>query len=579
VKAALTIAKREIVTYFVSPVAYVVSTVWLVWCGLQFWLLTGVFASSPSLSASIESALNDSRSLIVVCSPHAARSRWVDREIARYRELNNDGAVLALLTAGEPADGFPPSLTAGGIEPLAADVRAVERGTRRKALLRLVAGILGISFDDLARRDDARRRRQSLVATAGMLCGIAAMVLGYVALADGGIGVPRARAIRSALDARELSLFRRAPSVETIARGASSLRATLLGWLDDAGRASKFRWAFTSSAGRDDWTSAAASAAIFAGPGATPPERADFLRNIDLQFTPADLVRTPAGGPYGWRELDSVTTSAMPTIWTALAIEGALANGRLTSLQRRRLNQQLATTQQAMSRFGPRIGGYFTQGARQLGSGYNSYATALAYVALLEARRQRIPWNGSVANREAAIRGIRAFFGRNFGNALDKAGWLPDASDDVVGRQFEGLDCQIVAALLEDERMGGGAVPAAIRAHIPAMLEALRARNFDVNYGTARMKYQALDQRGRSVAESQFLQFQWYGFAVAMAGDWLGILENERHARKEDIVEARRVLGHLILDDGPEMLTSVTARHTIWANSEVAFGLASVPGT
>ena len=51
-RAALTIAKREIVTYFVSPVAYVVTVVWLVWCGLQFYLLAGLFASAPNLSAS-----------------------------------------------------------------------------------------------------------------------------------------------------------------------------------------------------------------------------------------------------------------------------------------------------------------------------------------------------------------------------------------------------------------------------------------------------------------------------------------------------------------------------------------------
>ncbi len=49
---ALTIAKREIVSYFVSPIAYVVTVVWLIWCGLQYYLLAGVFASSPSLSAS-----------------------------------------------------------------------------------------------------------------------------------------------------------------------------------------------------------------------------------------------------------------------------------------------------------------------------------------------------------------------------------------------------------------------------------------------------------------------------------------------------------------------------------------------
>lgn len=51
-KPAITVAKREIVSYFVSPVAYVVTVVWLVWCGLQYYLLAGVFASAPNLSAS-----------------------------------------------------------------------------------------------------------------------------------------------------------------------------------------------------------------------------------------------------------------------------------------------------------------------------------------------------------------------------------------------------------------------------------------------------------------------------------------------------------------------------------------------
>ncbi|MET0343320.1 MAG: ABC transporter permease subunit [Polyangiales bacterium] len=51
-RTSLTIAQREVVSYFSSPAAYVVLVVWLVWCGLQFYLLAGVFASSPSVSAS-----------------------------------------------------------------------------------------------------------------------------------------------------------------------------------------------------------------------------------------------------------------------------------------------------------------------------------------------------------------------------------------------------------------------------------------------------------------------------------------------------------------------------------------------
>jgi len=51
-RAAYSIAKREIFSYFVSPVAYVVSVVWLVWCGLQYYVLAGMYAGAPALGAS-----------------------------------------------------------------------------------------------------------------------------------------------------------------------------------------------------------------------------------------------------------------------------------------------------------------------------------------------------------------------------------------------------------------------------------------------------------------------------------------------------------------------------------------------
>ena len=51
-KPAWTIAKREVFAYFVSPIAYVVTVVWLIWCGLQYYLLAGLYAGAPSLSAS-----------------------------------------------------------------------------------------------------------------------------------------------------------------------------------------------------------------------------------------------------------------------------------------------------------------------------------------------------------------------------------------------------------------------------------------------------------------------------------------------------------------------------------------------
>jgi ABC-2 type transport system permease protein len=52
-KAAWTIAKREIFSYFVSPVAYVVTVAWLIYSGMQFWLLAGLAANAGGVQATV----------------------------------------------------------------------------------------------------------------------------------------------------------------------------------------------------------------------------------------------------------------------------------------------------------------------------------------------------------------------------------------------------------------------------------------------------------------------------------------------------------------------------------------------
>src|ERR1700757_2553317 len=51
-------------------------------------------ASSPDLSAAIDQALRQSQCLILVASPYAAVSKWVDQEIARFRALGRGGRIL-----------------------------------------------------------------------------------------------------------------------------------------------------------------------------------------------------------------------------------------------------------------------------------------------------------------------------------------------------------------------------------------------------------------------------------------------------------------------------------------------------
>ncbi len=157
--------------------------------------------TSSDLGSMISQALAQSRCLIVICSPRAAQSRWVNQEILDYKRLGRAERILALIVDGEPnaADGKPGfsaeaecfpeamkyALGADGnldknrpTEPIAADARPGMDG-RINAKLKLAAGILGINYDDLKRRDERRRRRQQRIVIAVS----SALVLTFAALA------------------------------------------------------------------------------------------------------------------------------------------------------------------------------------------------------------------------------------------------------------------------------------------------------------------------------------------------------------------------------------------------------------
>ncbi|MBK8815595.1 MAG: toll/interleukin-1 receptor domain-containing protein [Methylococcaceae bacterium] len=124
--------------------------------------------ASSDLSQRINEALWTSRFLIVVCSPRTPESRWVNEEVMRFQAQRGGDRLLALLIEGEPSQSFPPALH--DFEPLAADVRPIEgeslRAVKKTALLKLLAGLLGVQYDDLRRREEERARRR-LVQIAG----------------------------------------------------------------------------------------------------------------------------------------------------------------------------------------------------------------------------------------------------------------------------------------------------------------------------------------------------------------------------------------------------------------------------
>lgn len=126
-------------------------------------------AAASSLDHEVRTALSQSDALLVLCSPAARASRWVDAEVALFRSLYPDRPVIAALVEGEPADSFPRSLLqpdADGIvhEPIAADFRAQADGPKL-ARLKIVAGLTGVALDQIIQRDAQRQLRRVIAIT------------------------------------------------------------------------------------------------------------------------------------------------------------------------------------------------------------------------------------------------------------------------------------------------------------------------------------------------------------------------------------------------------------------------------
>lgn len=151
-------------------------------------------SSAGELGPKIQLALADSEALIVLCSPDAARSPWVNNEILRFKRLGRGDRIFALIVSGEPNSGderecFPPSLRfeldADGdlsprlAEPVAADTRPNKDG-KSLARLKLLSGMLGLPLDTLRQREAARQHRRQFAITSLAL--LVMLVTSYLAV-------------------------------------------------------------------------------------------------------------------------------------------------------------------------------------------------------------------------------------------------------------------------------------------------------------------------------------------------------------------------------------------------------------
>ncbi|MGI9225494.1 MAG: toll/interleukin-1 receptor domain-containing protein, partial [Woeseiaceae bacterium] len=144
--------------------------------------------TAVDLGETVTKALRDSKNLIVICSPHAATSRWVNEEILTFKRQGRAEGVFCFIVAGEPSvamgaestadDCFPAALrfqlgedgnlTDQLSEPVAADARKRKDG-KLDAKLKLIAGLIGVGFDELKRRELHHRHYRMVAVTATAL--------------------------------------------------------------------------------------------------------------------------------------------------------------------------------------------------------------------------------------------------------------------------------------------------------------------------------------------------------------------------------------------------------------------------
>ena len=143
--------------------------------------------TTSDLGETIRTALRESATLVVVCSPASAKSHWVHQEILEFKRLGGGQRVFAFIVDGEPKndgaidDCFSPALRSAlgpngqlsstPAEHVAADARPQGDG-KEDAFVRLVAGLLGVGFDELRRRELQRRYRRLTFIAAGSVLGM-----------------------------------------------------------------------------------------------------------------------------------------------------------------------------------------------------------------------------------------------------------------------------------------------------------------------------------------------------------------------------------------------------------------------
>jgi hypothetical protein len=541
--------------------------------------------SAGDLRGKIRESLEASRALIVICSPYAAASPWVNEEVRSYKALGRGDRIFPLIVDGEPyaserpelglPECFPPALrfavaadgtvTSQRSDPLAADARDDKDG-RARACLKVIAGVLGIGFDDLRQREQVRQRRRRLVGLGASFAAGVLLALGYIGLADGDFNVPGSANIRRLLDRHELSLLRPVAPREDVVRATADARRQLrTRLLAEIGKG-KLNFKLDSTA--SVWTLAQVAAALYRDPDAGEDELRPLGALIDRVFQEDFVVSDSNGDPVGWPG-DGPLPRAETALWMIMAMSHALQRKESVIEEVRPIYlRHLEMVQQIAESYYPLRDGGWNVVRESKFEEHNYYTSALALYALLELDEAHLCWRGSCERLAQMIQETTRWLLANFVDEKRLTGWRRTFDDS--GAPDPELSLMIYGAIIR----APVALPDNVRNAALAQLTDLRLRPYYPAAHDIRHWVVYVNDSGKLNSISIPTMVLWYPWATEALVHW------QRYAAAHDFppeikVALARSLSHVILD-GIDDMSDDMAHVPLYTLGETSYGIGGV---
>ena len=164
--------------------------------------------SGGNLKDEIEKGLKGSKYLIVVCSPRAAKSPWVSKEVQYFIDHGRENNIIPFIIGGSPNatnpedECFPEGLRQLSGEKEILGININEMG-RDAATIKVIARMFGLRFDTLWQRHERAKRRKRFAIIAGALAfallslGVAVIMIELKNQADSNAQIAKEESIRA----------------------------------------------------------------------------------------------------------------------------------------------------------------------------------------------------------------------------------------------------------------------------------------------------------------------------------------------------------------------------------------------